>query len=413
MIHFTEVLERYGERPFLIENGKAIYYSELTQRMDLAESEIPAISKLSDLCCIDVSWSIDSIIQLLTSWRLGLNVFPGKSAPESCLDPFLSQSPLLVLKTGGTSGTPRHVVHSVDRLFDVYSPQKRPPSRLLPLYSADHIAGIDSLLQAFHRGGTLILIDKPNARNIAQSIDRDEVQILPATPTFLQFLLLSGELEKINTSSVKVIPHGAEPMPEPLRRRVKSAFPNAQLQQRFGLTELGAVPVRQDPRDASALLLKPTPGFEWSIRDGELYIKSPSRMLGTLEEGLLPEKDSWYATGDLAMITNNGGLKILGRREFVINVGGMKIIPEQVESLLLAQESVQDAFVFSRPNPLTGESVCAEVVYSGEPDHMALLGELRRSAKEAGLTLAHVPTRIEAVESIEKTASGKRPRARV
>lgn len=412
MIAFDEIARRYGDRPFLIESGIPLTYGDFIKRVEQAVRDTAGSSPENPLTALELTWSVDSLIRLFALWRLDRNVILDKDIPEGSLGPFLGDAPLLVLRTGGTTGNPRHVVHSLKRLLARYRPQNRAPSRLLPLYAADHIAGLDALLQAFHRGTTLVFPDSRSARAIVECLERDKVEILPATPTYLQFLLLSGELDGADVSSVRVIPHGAEAMPQALRRRLKNAFPNARLYQRFGLTELGAVPVEEDPMDPSVLLMKPVPGFSWRIEDGELWIQSPSRMLGTIEDGPVSPDDTWHHTGDLVEMAPSGGLRILGRREFMINVGGLKVIPEKVEALLLSQEGVRDASVYGIPNPLTGEAVCAEVVYAGEPDHMALLSELRRAAQRKGLPLAYVPTRIVAVERIGKTAFGKRPRLR-
>ena len=413
MIPFDEIAQRYGERPFLIEGDHTLTYGEFIQRVGSAARDSAGSSAACPLTPLDLNWSAESLIRLFALWCLDRNVFLGKDIPDGSLEPFLAYTPLLVLRTGGTTGNPRHVVHELKRLLTRYRPQNRAPSRLLPLYAADHIAGLDALLQAFHRGTTLVLPEGRSARAIAGCLERHQIEILPATPTYLQFLLLSGELDGLDVSSIRTIPHGAEPMPQALRRRLKRAFPNARLYQRFGLTELGAIPVEEDPSDPSVLLMKPEPGFAWRIENGELWIQSPSRMLGTIETGPVLPDNSWHHTGDLVEMVPSGGLRILGRREFMINVGGLKVIPEKVEALLLSQDGVKDASVYGIPNPLTGEAVCAEVVYAAEPDHMALLSNLRRTARRKGLPLAYVPTRIVAVERIEKTRFGKRLRLRV
>jgi acyl-coenzyme A synthetase/AMP-(fatty) acid ligase len=199
-------------------------------------------------------------------------------------------------------------------------------------------------------------------------------------------------------------------MPPALRERIRAAFPKARLLQRFGLTELGPLPVREDPADPQALFLDPGES-EWKVEDGELLIRSPARMLGTLEDGPVSGSTTWHATGDLAELTKRGSIRILGRREAVINVGGQKVIPETVEALLLDLPQVRDVAVTGVPNPLTGQAVCARVVFAGPPDSMALLRAARLAARERGLSIAHVPTKVEPAESIDRTAIGKRARA--
>ncbi|HSH08895.1 MAG TPA: fatty acid--CoA ligase family protein, partial [Oceanipulchritudo sp.] len=244
---------------------------------------------------------------------------------------------------------------------------------------------------------------------VARAITHYQVQILPATPTYLNFLLLSGALDGQKHACVRAIPHGAEPMPPGVRQRLRVVFPNVRLVHRFGMTELGALPVRPDPEEPDALFLD-EPGYSWKIVDGELWIKSPTRMLGTLEAGVLVESDGWHRTGDLAEATPRGSIRVIGRREGLINVGGEKVLPERVEALLLEQPAVLDVAVEAIDNPMTGKAVSARVIFAGDPDPMSLLRAVRVAAREKGLSLAHVPTRIVPVEHLEKTAIGKRPR---
>lgn len=419
MIDWPAILKRYAERVLFREAGRSVTYENFgglleTERERLRRSG-PGTGTLVPL---GLEWDPESFAAFLAHLLEGRNVILGDGVPDGAgVAPFLKHAPLIVLRTGGTTGTPRHVVHAFASLAAPYVIQERPPVRLLVLYAADHIAGLDAFFHALHRGSTLVLPESRLPGSIAGAIQRDKVEVLPATPTFLQFLLLSGDLESRDLQSVRIIPHGAEPMPASLRERVQAAFPQARLVQRFGLTELGALPVKPDPDDPQALFLgcdaeADDPEYGWKVVDGALLIRSPTRMLGTLEGGPVRERDTWHDTGDLAEVTERGSVRILGRRESVINVGGFKVIPETVESLLLARPEVRDASVYGIPHALTGEAVAADVVFRDEPDPLGLAGKLRNDVRVANLSLAHVPTRITPVEQLGHTASGKRSRAR-
>jgi acyl-CoA synthetase (AMP-forming)/AMP-acid ligase II len=245
--------------------------------------------------------------------------------------------------------------------------------------------------------------------SLTTAIEAHAVEILAATPTQLQFILMADACSGKDLRSVKRIPHGAEPMSEALRKRLWNVFPNARLIQRFGMTELGALPVSEDPADSRALFLE-APNHTWKVENGELHIWAPGRMLGTLEEGPLDPDDPWFRTGDLAERTGNGSIRILGRREELINVGGEKVIPSVVEELLLEHPDILDAQAHAIPNPMTGEAVAARIVCKGKPELLDILSEIRVSARNRGLSLASVPTRIEFVDRVELTPSGKRKR---
>lgn len=409
MMPFEQIEASFGNRPFLVRKGESLSYSGFIQHVREEESRAKPDPRY--IHGMEPSWDAGFwarlIAHLCRQAVVSLAGEDGKPVPGE----FLPHRPLLIFRTGGTTGGPRHVVHEAKRLFSAFRFTVRPPRRQLVLYAPGHIAGFDACMQAFVRGTTLVFPDSQQGRDIAEAIESQKVEILPATPTFLQFLLLSGELCGRDLDSVKTIPHGAEAMPPSLRQRVQAAFPRATLVQRFGMTELGAIPTEPDPEDPTALFFPEDGSFGWKVEDGMLLLRSPSRMLGTLEEGLAGPSDNWHHTGDLAEVTSRGSVRILGRREALINVGGSKVLPETVEALLLEQEGVVDALVRGQPNPMTGEAVVAQVVFSTRPDLVDLQRKLRRCVRKAGFSLAHVPTRIEAVPEIPRTVTGKRSRA--
>lgn len=416
MIDLAAIVRTCGSRCLFSETGGSVGYASFAALVDSKRRQWASDAGPGHgLVAHQLEWKADAFAGLLARFLLGQNVLLGSAVPAAAparLSPFLGQSPLLVLRTGGTTGDPRHVVHSVASLLSPYHPEMRPPVGLLVLYAADHIAGLDAFFQAFHRGSTLVVPPSLAPRDLAHCIESQRIQVLPATPTLLQFLLLSGELEGRELGAVTTIPHGAEPMPPALRERIAKAFPNARLLQRFGMTELGALPVRADPAAPEALFLDSV-DYAWKVEDGELLIQSPTRMLGTLEDGPVDPASTWHRTGDLAEQTPRGSIRILGRREALINVGGSKIVPEIVEAMILEQPGVRDVAVCGIPNPLTGQALCAQVIFAGEADPHGLMKALRAAAREKCLSLAHVPTRIEAVAELDKTAVGKRARPRV
>lgn len=406
MIALKDIVEQFADRELFITPKGVVTYREFGE-MTMDSDGLVGASLFGGL-----NWNPGAMAGLVTS-LLKHEVTLLCSLPESAnLKPFLENQPLLVLKSGGTMGEPKHVVHSVDRLFGKYEILDRPCSRNLILFEADHIAGLDAFFQALHRGATLVFPDSRDAFGIVQAIQDFEVEVLPATPTFLQFLLLSGALEEKVLKSVKTIPHGAEPMLSELRRRIQRAFPRARLVQRFGLTELGALPVKEDPMDPSALVLEGA-GYSWKIEDGELLIQAPTRMLGTLEDGPIAEPDGWHHTGDFAEFSASGSVRILGRRETMINVGGSKVLPETVEDFLLHQEGVLDVAVYPEPSLLTGQAVAADIVFEQDPVPAIWLRGLRKRAIIHGLELTHVPTHVRPVKQIQLNRIGKRLRRSV
>lgn len=404
------IVEAYGERVLMVMGSERVGYAAFGAMVAARKAALADVGE--ELATLEMAWSAECFADLVARLELGHSIVFGAAVPNGGLERFADCGALWVMRTGGTTGAARHVVHSVERLLGGYRLEARAPRRVLVLYAADHIAGLDSFFQAMHRGATLVMPRGHGARDIAECIERQRVAVLPATPTLLQFLLLSGELEGRDLDCVEVIPHGAEPMPPVLRARLAAVFRKARCVQRFGMTELGALPVREDGEDATALYLDEGKGYAWEVRAGELWIQAPTRCLGTLEEGLYAEgAGAWHPTGDLAEKTPRGSVRILGRRSALINVGGEKVIPEAVEAYIMAQPGVRDVAVTGVTHPLTGQAVRAQVIVESGVDVMALRRGLRAAARARGLSLAHVPTQIEVVERIEKTAVGKRGRS--
>lgn len=154
-------------------------------------------------------------------------------------------------------------------------------------------------------------------------------------------------------------------MPASTLTRVAAAFPDAKLQQTYGMTELGIL--RSESRGPDSLWVRVGgEGYETKVVEGRLWVRAESAMLGYLNAPNPFSEDGFLDTGDLVEVDGDW-LRILGRRSEVINVGGSKVHPAEVESVLLAMDGVEDAAVAAEPNAITGQIVTATVrVGTGE-----------------------------------------------
>jgi acyl-CoA synthetase (AMP-forming)/AMP-acid ligase II len=393
-----------GERTAFLGDGICLSYAEL--REQVAAVAVQAHASKTAIFEHLMAWEAEPLIRFLGYLKAGSCLSLAGPVSKEKLEPFAGRGGLLILPTAGTTGVPKRAVHSVPRFLSAFEPQDRPEIRQLVGYGAGHVAGIDAFLQLLCRGATLVLPSSGVPEAIASAIERYRVQVLPATPSWLQFLLLSGALESVNTSSVEVIPHGAEPMPTGLLKRLASVFPAAEFRNRFGTTETGALDVEPS---REGLRLKAGKS-DWKVVEGELWIRTGRRMLGTLEEGPLDNPDDWYATGDLAEELPGGEIRLMGRRSSLINVGGRKVQPELVEAFLLEDPLIVDARVLAEPHPLTGQSVVAEVVLAEAVETRALIRWMRERGRAAGLPLTDLPVKVTPVTAIERSAAFKRKR---
>ena len=271
---------------------------------------------------------------------------------------FESGRPGLVLFTSGSSGIPKAAVHDFLKLLKKFN-KKRRTYITINFLLFDHWGGLNTMFHILANGGLLILLEDRAPDYICELIDKYQVELLPASPTFLNMLIMSRAYKRWSLKSLKLITYGAEPMPENLLRLVNNIFPNVQLQQTYGLIELGVLSSKSE--SSNSLWVKiGGEGFALRVVDGLLEIKSDSAMLGYINAPSPYTEDGWFKTGD-AVEVNGEYFKILGRKSELINVGGEKVFPQEVENIILEIGEVQDVVVFGEKNPLTGNIVCAKV----------------------------------------------------
>jgi acyl-coenzyme A synthetase/AMP-(fatty) acid ligase len=229
---------------------------------------------------------------------------------------------------------------------------------MLIFLQLDHIGGVNSLLYSLANNGTIIVSDDRTPANVCRAIQSFKADLLPTSPTFLNLLMLSKAYEEFDLSSLKLITYGTEPMQESTLKRLTKILPDAVLQQTYGLSEVGIL--RSKSRSSDSLWLK-VGGEEFTTKivNGTLWIKSDSAMLGYLNAPDPFDADGFLDTGD--RVEQDGDwVRILGRESEIINVGGYKVFPAEVESTLLEMENVEDVVVFGQDHPLTGKTVVAK-----------------------------------------------------
>lgn len=266
--------------------------------------------------------------------------------------------PGLVIFSSGSTGDHKAVLHDFSALLEKFR-KVGEKKRTLSFLLFDHIGGIDTLFNTLSSGGSVVTTASRDPRTVCQAIADSKVHTLPASPTFLNLLLISEAWRAFDCSSLKVIAYGTEPMPPSTLARLGEAFPGVKLVQTYGLSELGVL--RAKSKDTGSLWIKfSNAGFETRVVEGVLWVRSPSAMMGYLNAPDLFDADGWLNTED-AVEVEGDYLRILGRVTDLINVGGQKVYPAEVESVLMAMENVRDVAVYGEKSPITGQFVAARV----------------------------------------------------
>jgi acyl-CoA synthetase (AMP-forming)/AMP-acid ligase II len=274
----------------------------------------------------------------------------------------------LILFSSGTSGAPKGMLHDLDALLERYREVRPRADRTVQLLLADHIGGLDSAFRTLFSGSTLVVPEARTALAVGEAVERYDVNILPASPTFLSLMLLAHVTEEFDCSSLEVIAYGAEPMPATLLERLVGAFPDAAFQQKFGTSETGAIRIKSQSTDSLYFRIEDS-GVEWRVQDDELWLKTSSRILGYLNaDEFSLEADGWYRTGDLVEESDDGFLRIIGRHSQLINVGGQKVHPAEVEQVISEIEGVQACSVYGKAAAVTGSMVACVIVPSSNQD---------------------------------------------
>jgi long-chain acyl-CoA synthetase len=298
--------------------------------------------------------------------------------------------PGLVLFTSGSTGVNKAAVHDLAALLDKFR-TPRPAYRTLAFLQVDHIGGLNTLFHTLANGGAVVAAASRTPLDVCAAIECHRAELLPTSPTFLNLLLLSEEHLRRDLSSLRLITYGTEPMPASTLARVRAAFPSVRLLQTYGLSELGIL--RSQSRDSDSLWVRVGgEGFDTKIADGRLWIRAHSAMLGYLNAPSPFDADGYFDTGDLVECDGEW-VRFVGRVNEVINVGGNKVFPAEVESVLMEMENVADATVYGEASPITGKIVSAKVRLSS-PEPLDAFKLRMRQFCESRLAPFQIPVRV-------------------
>jgi len=327
-------------------------------------------------------------------------------APNPMLAGFRAQRRAgLVLFSSGSTGKPKGMLHDFERVMDKFR-VVRAPVVAIPFLMLDHFGGINTLLAITSSLGTVVTTENRAIATICEAIQQYKVDLLPTTPSFLTLLAATDLSTKYDLSSLKRITYGTETMPQATLDRI-ARFPGAELQQTYGLSEVGVLRSQSRP-DGSLWVRIGGAGFETQVRDGILWIRSDYRMIGYLNAPSDFDAEGFFNTQDKVEVDGEY-FRILGRVTDLINVGGQKVYPAEVEDVILAQPNITDVVVTGEPHALLGQIVVAKVRLL-EPEAPDSLRTRIRKACLAKLTPYKVPAKVVPLEDAIYSARFKKLR---
>jgi acyl-coenzyme A synthetase/AMP-(fatty) acid ligase len=317
--------------------------------------------------------------------------------------------------TSGTTGAPKLVLHTLESLGGALPTQTASDAQSIwsTFYDIRRYGGLQIYLRAVLSRSPLVLSSagESTADFLARAAAAGVTHI-SGTPSHWRRGLMSGDAAILNPQYVRA---SGEVADQPLLDSLRAAYPNARIAHAFASTEAGVAFDVNDGRAGFPLAFidNPSGGIELKVVDHTLRIRSgrnAARYLGAAAAVLVSE-DGYVDTGDMVEL-KEGRYYFRGRMGGVINVGGLKVYPEEVESILNADPRVRMSLVRARRNPITGAVVVADVVLADPasaaeadaPDHVK--NELLLACRR--MLAAHkVPAMLRFVPSLEFTAAGK------
>ncbi|MCP2342412.1 AMP-binding protein [Actinomadura rupiterrae] len=334
--------------------------------------------------------------------------------------------PYLVLFTSGTTSEPKGVLHSLNTLYaavrgeaDAFGLDDSIVMYTTALYT--HYTGVvQGMLMPLMLGGTMAFQDAKEPGDALDLMAAHGVTFFYCAPFYLLSLLEAQRAEPRAIPALAHLVSGSAPIPPYFITDTKDVF-GLRLYSLWGMTENGPATITRadDPEDWAAhsdgspiadTLLRIDPVSDRTGGEGVLWIKGPTQCLGYYRRDDLYaaelDADGYFNTGDLARPDGRGGIRITGRAKDMI-LRNANIAPvTDLEAIIGRHPAVADVAVIGLRDEREDETICA-VVTPARPDAAVSLDDLQRSLDEAGMTKSYWPRRLEVLDAMPRTATGK------
>ncbi len=310
-----------------------------------------------------------------------------------------------VLPTSGTSGPPKLVVHTLATLTGAIA--DAPRQEWATFYDIRRYGGLQIFLRALSGSGSLRMNGaEESLEDFLVRLGEAAITHISGTPSHWRKALMSGEASRIDPQYVRL---SGEIADDAILAALQTQYPRARVEHAYASTEAGVAFTVGDGRAGfpAAWLGRPGP-VTLRVVDDALHIRSERRALRFLGSDAAPiaDEEGFVDTGDMVELRGDRYL-FVGRRGGIINVGGAKVHPEEVEAILNAHPAVRASRVFARRSPITGAIVVADVLLNvNGGSQVGLEREILDSCR--GRLPAHMtPARLRFVPELPLTDGGK------
>lgn len=419
-------LEPEGDRLALVSPLGSVSYRCLRKKVSQAEDLLRSLGCVGSTVILLGDYSPDSISGLLALWNLGNVVSLCCSGSKQQMEERIAVAkpawivtsrpdqgltvarsgmqsdcalinalidngqPGFIIFSSGSTGKPKASVHCMQAMLDKHSIPKRPLNAISFLLF-DHIGGLNTLLHVLFNRGTLVIPETRSPDAVALAIETHRVQALTTSPTFLNLLVISGALDRHSLRSLEVVNYGTEPMPESLLATLNQKMPWVRFIQAYGLTETGIIPVRSVSSSSTWVTFDESK-CDVRVVNGLLEVRTTGSMLGYVNAPSPFTEDGYFQTGD-AVAVDGGRYRVLGRASDLINVGGEKAYPAEIENVLREMPGVIEVAVAKFESPLVGQMIGATFRLKDDEAPDQFRRRMYEYCKDR-LPSSHVPRRV-------------------
>lgn len=346
---------------------------------------------------------------LLVNGETRIEALHHAAPPAFPVDELNALNPAFIRFSSGTTGRAKGIVLSHESLLDRITAANQVlrigrGDRVLWMLPMAHHFAVSIVLYLYH-GATTVLA---TSDNLLKPACDHRVTVIYGSP--YHFAMLAAERAAAPLPDLRLAVSTAFALPESTAHLFADKF-HLPLRQGLGIIEAGLPLLNVDAAKSKPCSIgKPTPAFAARVDEetGELLLSGPGMLdayLSSWQPRAAILDDGWLATGDIAECDSDGCYFLRGRTRTVINVGGLKCFPEEVEAVLRQHPAVTAARVHARPHPGLGAAPVADIV-PADPEHPPSIIELRRYCQQQ-LAAYKIPIGFQFVSSLPLTSSGK------
>ncbi len=320
----------------------------------------------------------------------------------------VQRDPAIYVFTTGTTGMPKLIKHSWETIsVSSRAVGKRLQEKMwLMSYATTGYAGLQIFFSATRSNGTIVYVPQGSFPAYCESISKHDVNIISGTPTFWR-LLINAWPQGLPKPRLEQATIGGEVVTQDILDVVDQFFQPINLTHIYASTEVGTVIIVSDKKAGfPASYIDPERVIKFRVVEDVLEVSSPSRMKSQVRMGNFEVSDVWISTGDLVQL-RDGRYFFCGRRDGRVNIGGSKVLPEEVEGVLLRFEQVKECVVYEKKSPIVGSLLAVDIVLTREKSL-----SIEKLKKELSVLLPSykIPQYIRFVKEIVISENGKKIR---